>query len=418
MNNKEFDDIFKSSLSNLEATPSEQVWTSIEARLTRKKRRVIPLWWFSGAAAVIIFGLIYRFNFTQDTKTLIPDSQIEITKSPVKKKEEDIQIPEFSDPEIKEQSFIVKESKKRRLLKTKPHNLKTQISEHRVMAIGLKLPMSRDIKQLYIKQDAASLTFRDIRVTNKVDIFSILTNNSEVDRKDEYRSKWYIAPLLAVLASNSFTQGSPISDNLSNNTEGSNTLAYGIQVGYQVNDKWSIQSGIHIQNMSYNNSNIAVLRAIDNQPNTVSFNNFTATLVSNDRLERATILGTSITNIISFNANLEQNYSYLEFPVEVKYKVLQSQKFSSHLITGFSSLILGRNELILTDSNQRMNGAAQNINSFNVSGNIGVDVNYQLDKNWSLQFNPMLKVQLNTFDNTPEFAPYNFGVYSGIRYQF
>ena len=53
MEDNKIDDLFKNQLKNLEVSPNNSIWNSIETKLNKKKRRVLPFWLFSGAAAAI-----------------------------------------------------------------------------------------------------------------------------------------------------------------------------------------------------------------------------------------------------------------------------------------------------------------------------------------------------------------------------
>lgn len=57
---KNIDKLFQEKFKHFEATPAEEVWHTIEAKLNeKKKRRIIPFWWkFSGVAAIVLLGLL------------------------------------------------------------------------------------------------------------------------------------------------------------------------------------------------------------------------------------------------------------------------------------------------------------------------------------------------------------------------
>ena len=72
-----------------------------------------------------------------------------------------------------------------------------------------------------------------------------------------------------------------------------------------------------------------------------------------------------------------------------------------------------------TEEWKRKIGEANNLNSFNFSGNLGFDIDYKITQDWFLNVTPMLKYQFNTFSNSSgNFQPYYFGVYSGVNYRF
>jgi hypothetical protein len=64
-------------------------------------------------------------------------------------------------------------------------------------------------------------------------------------------------------------------------------------------------------------------------------------------------------------------------------------------------------------------GEANNLNDVNFSGNLGLDVDYEINKQLFFNLSPMVKIQTNTFSsNSGNFKPYVIGVYTGLNYRF
>jgi hypothetical protein len=228
-----------------------------------------------------------------------------------------------------------------------------------------------------------------------------------------------IAPVFAVLKSNSFSNTSPIDANLDNSTKGENSFSYGVQVAYKINKKWTIQSGIHLQEMSYSNNQIAVFSSSQGSSSATEFTNEGFFSFDANNTENIDFNANSLTNAISYSGNLTQNYGYIEIPFELKYNFTSRKEFKTQLVAGFSSLFLNKNSILLGTENRSEEGKASNLNMINFSGNLGFDFNYHLNKNWSLHLNPMLKVQLNTFnENANNFAPFYIGIYTGVHHKF
>ena len=107
-------------------------------------------------------------------------------------------------------------------------------------------------------------------------------------------------------------------------------------------------------------------------------------------------------------------------PLELQYAVL-SNKFGVNVIGGFSSLFLNNNEVFseAQDGNRTFLGEANNINKVSYSANFGLGLNYQVTKKIDLNLEPMLKYQINTFNNTSgDFQPFFVGVYTGLAIKF
>lgn len=170
--------------------------------------------------------------------------------------------------------------------------------------------------------------------------------------------------------------------------------------------------------MSYFNNQIAIFSS-QKTSSTAEFINEVFFSFDNNNNESIDFNANSLTNAISYNGNLTQNYGYIEIPFELKYNFSSRKEFKTQLVAGFSSLFLNKNILLLNTENHSQEGKALNLNTLNFSGNLGFDFNYHLNKNWSLHLNPMLKVQLNTFHKEANnFAPFYMGLYTGVHYKF
>jgi len=119
------------------------------------------------------------------------------------------------------------------------------------------------------------------------------------------------------------------------------------------------------------------------------------------------------------SGDLNQSFSYIEFPVEAKYNLLQ-RKVGVHIIGGMSTYILYDNAVSLESQNSSTSlGEGSNINNMNFSGNVGVDVDYSINEKLYINVSPMFKYQFNTFsENDGGFTPYSLGIYTGLNFRF
>ena len=461
MENKNIDKFFNEQFKNLEATPNKKIWNNIEAKLKNKTRIILPFWWFSGRiAAILIVGLLL-FPLPKDTSSIKNnDGQVIITNSLEDKNdfknEKNIIDTLFINKSPRKELFIVdnktniKTQKKRQKNKNikkvegpvivkiknyKPEKKKGLVSTKNAMKKIFLADNSTKINVDSTSNKKSIINKKSIKINSEKEFTS--KENKNIDKKEKIKKtdlndfinkkellkytqkQWSVAPVFAVLNSNSFSDSSPIDKNLSNSTEGKNTFSYGIKVGYKINNKWSIQSGIHIQEMSYTNNKVIVGTASSNTSSSAIFSNQTVFYFIRNSAENFDLGTNSLTNTISSNGNLSQNYGYVEIPVELKYSFYTNKKIETQLVAGFSSLFLNKNEINLNTNEFSKSGNADNLNNINFSGNLGFDFNYSFDKNWSANLNPMIKTQLNTFNkNANGFKPYFFGVYTGISYRF
>jgi hypothetical protein len=429
MDQKKIDELFQKQLKNLESAPNQRVWSNIETKLKKKKRRVFPFWLFSSAvASVLVLGFLI-FPFSKDENTIEKSNTNEIITitpkmiTPSESKIDATSLDNILKKEIliTEKEAIVKNQKKKENSFNTKNPKELPFPKKTVKTLALNA-LNIDSNTFSLKQSTLLEITKRLNpkiVSKKIDINNFLKpkDSSKVNKYNQER--WAIAPVFAVLKSNSFSNTSPIDANLDNSTKGENSFSYGVQVAYKINKKWTIQSGIHLQEMSYSNNQIAVFSSSQGSSSTTEFTNEGFFSFDANNTENIDFNANSLTNAISYSGNLTQNYGYIEIPFELKYNFSSRKEFKTQLVAGFSSLFLNKNSILLGTENRLQEGKASNLNMINFSGNLGFDFNYHLNKNWSLHLNPMLKVQLNTFnENANNFAPFYLGIYTGVHYKF
>ncbi|MFY0628800.1 MAG: hypothetical protein JXR05_00385 [Flavobacteriaceae bacterium] len=433
--NKNIDRLFQEKMKGLEVTPGAHVWSAIESKLKKKKRRVLPFWWYSGGiAALFILGL-FLFQFPKDQVEFQEKEQPIITTAPenttIITKDSTLQ---FSEPVQREKIVLTKKTVR------KPKSNKDIIfpkKEEQLLAINNveknttntqnEIPDSeRQKKKLpkdFVVTDPIKDSIQKKSPVLKKNIITALQKNDSLNLKEKPKKKWSISPVFAVLNSNSLTKSSPITSLLNENPiEGGYTISYGIKIEHQLNSKWSIQSGVHLQKMNFITKNVAVVSGVtQSNIETIDFNSSDSYFFSNNNSSslNLTDFGPNASSM-GTNAELNQVFGYIEVPFEVKYLLTDNKKLSTGIIVGFSSLFLTTNEIVVKNTgSSQIFGQANNLNTVNFSGNFGLDLDYQINNHWNLVINPMVKTQLNTFSqNSNGFKPYSIGFYTGIKYQF
>lgn len=83
---KDFDQLFKDAFADAEVTPSRDLWSNIESEITPKKKRIIPIYWLSAAAVLLIATigvLVYQQQNTGSGGKHLANNTIKKTKSVV-----------------------------------------------------------------------------------------------------------------------------------------------------------------------------------------------------------------------------------------------------------------------------------------------------------------------------------------------
>ena len=242
-------------------------------------------------------------------------------------------------------------------------------------------------------------------------------------RKEEMGNRWVMSPNIAPVYYNAFGKGSQFGSQFSNNSRtGETNTSYGINLGYALTKNITIRSGISKLNLSYDTDNVIVFESISDTPikplENIDFYSLPNTqglaVISTDNLAVQQVSGN-----LDNDAALSQRINYLEFPLEIEYK-LNKSRFGINIIGGFSTFVLENNEVVSEfDGFKTDIGEANNINNLSFSANLGLGLNYKFSKSFVYNLEPTFKYQINGFSNTAgSFNPYIIGVYTGFSYKF
>ena len=464
---KNIDRFFQERFKDFELTPNEQVWKNIQTELKKEKkeRKVIPFWIkFPGIAAAFLLGLFALNSLLNNN----PDTQNGIVVSPEilknsSEKTDSIIENKSNTLEIKKELPVVEN-----IIKTEQkdgkeftstnqseiHSTKKKTQTNVVVSLQKNHPSvkqetanTREIstKVIIAETNNASnqtLEKEHLNETENTKIAAIdsknqplnsvespneleeILKNKKVKDKEvvvlSSKNKWQITPNVAAVYLNSNSGGSSIDPQFSENQKTTdNSLSFGVGVNYAVSKKVTLRSGINKLSLGYNTNNVVYSTGLAN--NNLANINYTST-------ELIEIKNGSNLNMLSlFEINLQktntgainQKMGYYEVPLEVSYAVLD-KKFGINFIGGVSTLFLNQNKISLVSSETNITlGEARNLNQINFSTNVGVGFQYQIVKSFKINFEPMLKYQMNTFSsNSGNFKPIFVGLYSGISYSF
>jgi len=248
---------------------------------------------------------------------------------------------------------------------------------------------------------------------------------NEDDEEVEFAfGKWEIAPSIAPVYYNTLSSGSPINSELSGNKKtGKINMSYGLGVGYSINKKLTLRTGINKVSLGFDTEDVAVNRNSETINGTRGVGNINLSPAAAS-LNIASSESFSIAQIPSsytslYNSSLNQRLGYLEVPLELSYKV-SNKKMKIDVIAGMSTFFLNEND-IYTETNgvESHIGEANNLNKISYSTNVGIGFNYKISKAFNFNFEPMFKYQLNAFSNdSGSFKPYILGVYTGFSFKF
>lgn len=458
---KHIDRVFQERLKDFEVVPDKMVWNNIEEKLTKKKKRsVIPIWFrYGGVAAALLLFSVIGFQFVnKKDNTIKPTIETPVVKEDINPKNEifnnteevvtkTTDTPKEIHQKSQEEAYpsttvnnslpkmvnssrnnvvvtsTVKEDKKGLNEKALVAQNETKIVNEKEQKVTSNLPVKEN-KDLQPTQETA-IASNDKKIT-KEDIVKAIqeTANKEKELIVEATKKWSVGASIAPVQFNTLKNGSPINSSLADNPKNSNTsIAYGIKINYQVNDRFTIQSGINSVDLSYNTQSVVAKVYANKLQFASSYIPNEANITSNNSISvsdrSANDVAASRSATIQLEGNIDQNFSYVEVPFEAKY-ALTKTKLGVNLVGGVSTYVLYKNNIILiNEDGKKALGEASNLNNFNFSGNVGVDFDYKVNRKIFINMSPMFKYQLNTFSKKAGgFRPYYFGVYTGLNFRF
>lgn len=254
----------------------------------------------------------------------------------------------------------------------------------------------------------------------------VIVSSEDIDEEEkENLNRWQVSPNFAPVYFNSFGDGSSIHDQLVyNKKSGDLNLSYGVNVSYAVNKRLSVKSGISRLNLGYSTNDVIIYDNVN--ASSVNSDLFRNIKLNNSVQSFSFVSGNSFGFVQSPSimleeslANLNQDMTFYEIPVELKYR-LSDKKVGFSLIGGFSTFLLSDNEVSYEIKGvNTILGEAANLNDVSYSANFGFGLDYKFAKNMSFNLDPTFKYQINTFNNTSgSFKPYFIGVYSGVNIKF
>ena len=469
---KNIDQLFQEKFKDFEAEPNKQVWLNIEAELKEKERKIIPFWIkFSGIAAAFILGLF--------TLNMVFNSNIESNKTIVSGIKNTIENNDSISTKKEDNNTPFPIKNKQQVVITSPKTVRNHEKENTTFTSSetiteqeknqndtpfYKSKNNSSIKSVAFKNNLKSDSFareangfknRNTPLLNSDGIIGDFKSESGAEskiaesdakkpaenipetpneleeilkKKEEEKSKvaianlnkWQIVPNVAAVYLNSNSGGSSIDPQFSENQKtADNSLSFGVGLNYAISKKITVRTGINKLALGYNTNDVIYSSGL------VTNNLVNINYSSNEPLE--IMNEASLNTLVNFEKGLQstntgvinQKMGYYEVPLELSYAIV-NKKFGINFIGGISTLFLNQNKISLVSNTINLKlGEANNLNPIHFSTNIGMGFKYQFIKSFQVNFEPMLKYQLNTYSkNSGNYNPVFIGLYSGIIYTF
>ncbi|WP_299122545.1 anti-sigma factor [uncultured Winogradskyella sp.] len=456
MKKDSIEDIY-SGLEGFSKVPPKELWDNIEARLhpkKRKKRGIIFLWGSAAAILVLLLGYIITGSPESSDKPTKEITDIEYRTDNDTIKESEIQTTEIdNEANTTEDSLnysleLLEKMANQNKLSEKSENLNKEeerlSSTEKGSSNEEKLTLNINYPQSITKDNigkgdertslASKLKNKSIRnfsneriVANigsvtkfaEVDSFGLAEeliaikedSKDDMDIKTDVSPKWSVEVLggLSNTVSESSLQGASV------NTTPQNDFVYAFKLGYSISDRLIVKSGIgknilgqEINNVLYSSSDTSL--SADTSQSIVSD-------------QSVFIFGSqeSFTDVSSFEGNinegnLQQQFDYIQLPIEVSYDLLSQPTYNVSLGIGGNINFLANNRAFL---NNEGIGESLGVNSTIFGATINSNVSYKLTKELNLFLEPSYNYFQKPIDNNNQnFENTQFRALFGLRYRF
>ncbi|MGB7784906.1 MAG: hypothetical protein WBL27_02285 [Salinimicrobium sp.] len=421
---KYIDRIYQEKFKDFEASPREEVWRSISAKLKEDKKRrpvITPFWSrMAGIAAILtLILLIGEWMFPVQSNPAVADRDTEKTFRNDIFEDSAGEVIASEEVKISEEpvDIVLKKGKKQRPLETgKTSELTSAEIVSSTKGKAGKEPVTSakiDLKQPEKSQINKRSLFEELAKQNN--------DLAVVEKQPNFEISTHAAPIYY----GNFGKGSFLDPQFNSNSgESEITYSYGINIAYAISDKIKIRSGVSKVNMSYNTNGVSYTAIIGPVPITgmdVQAIAENTEITQSAALAEGEMARTTANRATAGNlapGSLNQEMGFIEVPVELEYNLIDN-RFELNVIGGASTLFLDQNNIYVQTGDITATGKANNLNQISFSTNIGLGLDYNLSDKFKLNFEPMLKYQLNTFNSvSADTQPYYFGIYSGFSFKF
>lgn len=430
--------VFRNGLKDYEVLPPPEVWNSIQPAIKIKQRPFILL--RSAAMIAVVLGLsfiAYKLSREISTAPASPEIAFQIDSS-----------SPLTAPSVMTPSYIP--GKEKSLINSSPKTFIAGITEN---------PVPSEIENASFPDAIATgetnniLLGRSFTINEPMRPSLTSANKKTIEIKPvvpeyipessitKHTERWSIGAMASPTYYSSFSSdNSELSNQLAASEQSLISYSGGVSVSYKLNKRFSIQTGLYYSSLGQEIDGIASFGGFQKYDytkgdhnfevlttsGTVYTNNADVFLISTGPGERIITAYTNDVfdpkkaNLQYINNTLIQNFSFIELPVVLRYKIVD-KAVDINLLGGLSYNMMVDNSVYTTgDGVKYVIGKTDGLNMLTVSSSFGLGMEYSFSKKLSLNLEPTFRYYLNPFN---EFVgstthPYSFGVFSGISYRF
>jgi len=453
-NEEYIDRLFRDRLQSHEVEPPAGAWEAIRSEINRKKQRKL-VWIRTAAASAILLLSLATGYFIGNSRhhrsmaqssvqnTVTPRNEAPLPSVPVNKSNKEQKNSGKASPIFApDQQIIITASSEPFMAQTEVH-----ITAYENTTVNVDNPTKPGLSSSELTPvpgHDAKISFTEQQlllpgISERLALApsSLPDDEIQVDLDEKKPGNQPVSRFSVggdgtpVLAYRDIQKKSSTGNSQFSNEEPLSTFAAGLHVQYKVSRRFGLQTGLYYSGMgmqisasSFSSGNkrvstaSGVMVANENFP---GVNNSTGEINALSLYSKADEnLYTPNTFAASDNAHIIQQFGYLEVPLLLKYRVIDS-KIGLSMIGGLACHYMVSNKVFLKSSGGKSDiGSTQDVSEFNYSGAFGIGMEYAWSKKLFMSLEPTMNYYINPSYKTTTYTthPYSFGVYTGINYCF
>ncbi len=426
------DIVFRNGLKNLEVLPPSDVWENIPPVSVRQSRFRVLTGIAAGIAALVSLTLLaswyLRSNNTgnQIAELTLPSGEaqavtIDGTASTTFAGNAGLPpaavvMPSSVDDRVNEKMLIVPAEEPVRLLADADMNLANGNEDR-------SLPVSTD--------DITVISSGRLTGPNEGQVLTLIPAT-----RDAVAQRFLVgASMSPAMGFSPGGQDMRLSE-LMNGEKSRPSFTTGLTFGYQISDRLTIQSGIGLSSIGQTITGVDVfaglsdfyavkgnyLYSVETASGLILAGNTDLYLADNQERVGTRVQGAdpSKYNLTQIGDDIRQVFRYLELPLMLRYKVVDS-RLGLNLSGGFAyGLLVDNMAYTGTGSDMVQVGHTEGINIHNLSSQLGLGMEYSISSKISFNLEPVFKYYMTPISDIygAFYKPYSLGVWSGFFFKF
>ncbi len=458
----------REKLSGFSVQPPSHVWENVQVQLAaqQKRKRIIYFGRIS-AAAVVLLAFLAGWYFNNNDKITTPVIAEQQTIQPENKRNaiDTKKEKSLSTELIKEQQSRNENNQAKNRHKNEQKTdiilvaatQKTENENDKVSTSSIyereEMTMLKSIEPRFeIEQPAKLLAEKyfpqkEYYLTD-ADKFLMASNATSVKSKRNSETGWKIGiGVTPGYSSYRVNHSETYSQNMTYSSEsGNGNIGGGFSIQYKTSKKLRIESGVYYAQNGQTSNNSGQLfanremadyamaapekalfvNAVEVSNGNVAMNSTAGVIVMSGTPKGAEInseldaYNLGFSNSLVSDGEFSQVFDFVEIPLYLRYRVLDS-KFGIELVGGVNAgIVVGNNAYIDNSYGLQNIGETEDISTVNLSGTVGIGMNYALGKHISVAVEPRLNYYFTSINSNSEidFRPYRIGIFTGLYYEF